>query len=37
MGPSCPHLRGRPMRSFVSSVNAHFGISYDGPDEGYRA
>ena len=33
----CPHLRGRPMRSFVSSVKAHFGISYDGPDEGYRA
>ncbi|PYT52471.1 MAG: hypothetical protein DMG46_26905 [Acidobacteria bacterium] len=30
-------LRERPMRSFVSLLNAHFGISYDGPDEGYRA
>ena len=26
-----------PCVPFVSSVNAHFGISYDGPDEGYRA
>jgi hypothetical protein len=33
----CSHLRGRPTSSFVSSVDAHFGISYDGPDEGYRA
>jgi hypothetical protein len=37
MGPSVPHLRGRPMRSFVSSMDAHFGISYDGANEGHRA
>ena len=37
MGPSESPSSGTPTRSFVSSVDAAFGISYDGPDEGYRA
>lgn len=37
MGRLVSPSSGTPTRSFVSSVDAHFGISYDGPDEGYRA